>query len=107
GGQTAELVDLLHDLGRTVPISFGAIVVIIFILLFLMLGSLVVPLKAVLLNILSLSVSFGALVWMFQYGHGGAWFGYEALGGIDAPQPVLIFVIAFGLSTDYEVFLLS
>jgi RND superfamily putative drug exporter len=107
GGQTAELVDLLHDLGRQVPFAFGIIVGVIFILLFLMLGSLVVPFKAVLLNVLSLTVSFGALVWMFQDGHGGRWLGYEALGGIDALQPVLIFVIAFGLSMDYEVFLLS
>jgi RND superfamily putative drug exporter len=107
GGQTAELVDLLRDLGRTMPICVAVIVGIIFILLFFMLGSFVVPLKAVVLNVLSLTVSFGALVWMFQDGHLGNWLGYEALGGIDALQPVLVFVIAFGLSMDYEVFLLS
>jgi RND superfamily putative drug exporter len=72
-----------------------------------MLGSVVVPAKAVLLNLLSLSASFGALVWIFQDGHVAHWLGFEALGAIDALQPVLVFVIAFGLSMDYEVFLLS
>jgi RND superfamily putative drug exporter len=107
GGQTAELVDLLKDLGHVMPICLGTIVGIVFVLLFFMLGSVVVPLKAVILNVISLSVSFGALVWMFEDGHLGKWLGYEALGGIDALQPVLVFVIAFGLSMDYEVFLLS
>jgi RND superfamily putative drug exporter len=94
-------------MGRTVPKAIALIVGTIFVLLFLMLGSLIVPLKAVVLNFLSLTVSFGALVWIFQDGHLAGPLGVERLDGIDALQPVLVFVIAFGLSMDYEVFLLS
>ena len=107
GGNTAYLVDYLASLGRNVPIAFAIIVAVIFVLLFLMLGSVIVPLKAVLLNILSLSVSFGALVWVFQDGNLHDLLGFTPLGSIDGTQPVLIFAIAFGLSMDYEVFLLS
>jgi RND superfamily putative drug exporter len=81
--------------------------VTIFVLLFLMLGSVVIPVKAVVLNVLSLSVSFGALVWVFQDGNLSNLLGFTPLGSIDGTQPILIFAIAFGLSMDYEVFLLS
>lgn len=107
GGDTAVAVDLLHSLGNSVPLALGLIVTVVFVLLFLMLGSLVVPLKAVLLNILSLSVSFGAMVWVFQDGNLSNLLNFTSTGGVDASQPVLIFAIAFGLSMDYEVFLLS
>ncbi len=107
GGFAAQLIDFLGSLGRSVPIAFAIIVAVIFILLFLMLGSLVIPLKAVILNIVSLSVSFGALVWIFQDGNLSDFFHFTSLGSIDGTQPVLIFAIAFGLSMDYEVFLLS
>lgn len=107
GGNSAQLVDFLASLQRTVPIAFALIVAIIFVLLFLMLGSVVIPLKAVLLNILSLSVSFGALVWVFQDGNLANLLGFTPIGSIDGTQPILIFAIAFGLSMDYEVFLLS
>lgn len=107
GGTTAQSVDLLHSLGSNVPLAFGIIVAVIFVLLFLMLGSIVIPIKAVLLNILSLSVSFGAMVWVFQDGNLANLLNFSSTGGIDASQPVLIFAIAFGLSMDYEVFLLS
>lgn len=107
GGDTAEAVDLLSSLGRSIPFALGIIVTVIFVLLFLMLGSIVVPIKAVLLNILSLSVSFGAMVWVFQDGNLANLLNFTSTGGIDASQPVLIFAIAFGLSMDYEVFLLS
>jgi RND superfamily putative drug exporter len=107
GGQTAYLIDFLHGLGNGVPIAFAIIVVVIFVLLFLMLGSLVIPFKAVILNILSLSVSFGALVWVFQDGNLSNFFNFTSTGSVDGSQPVLIFAIAFGLSMDYEVFLLS
>ena len=107
GGFTAQLIDFLGSLERSVPIAFALIVVVIFVLLFLMLGSLVIPLKAVILNIISLSVSFGALVWIFQDGNLSGFFNFTSLGSIDGTQPVLIFAIAFGLSMDYEVFLLS
>lgn len=107
GGESALLVDLLGSLTSHAPMIFLLIVVVVFVLLFLMLGSLVIPLKAVILNILSLSVSFGALVWVFQDGNLASLFGFTPLGSIDATQPILIFAIAFGLSMDYEVFLLS
>ena len=65
------------------------------------------PIKAIVLNILSLSATFGGLVWIFQDGHLQNLLGFQSTGSIDATQPVLIFAIAFGLSMDYEVFLLS
>ncbi|ULE31439.1 MMPL family transporter [Mycobacterium sp. IDR2000157661] len=88
------------------PIVLGVIAAITFVLLFLLTGSVVLPLKAVLLNILSLTAAFGALVWIFQDGHLGA-FGTTPTGTLVANMPVLLFCIAFGLSMDYEVFLLS
>ncbi|HKP52649.1 MAG TPA: MMPL family transporter [Chloroflexia bacterium] len=107
GGIPAIVLDFLGSLAKGVPLALALIVGIIFILLFLMLGSVVVPLKAVILNILSLSVSFGALVWIFQDGNLSNLLGFTSIGSIDGTQPVLIFAIAFGLSMDYEVFLLS
>jgi RND superfamily putative drug exporter len=77
------------------------------VLLFLMTGSVVMPLKAIVLNTLSLTATFGALVWIFQEGHFEHVLGFQSTGSLDATQPVLIFAIAFGLSMDYEVFLLS
>jgi putative drug exporter of the RND superfamily len=88
------------------PIVLSLIAAITFVLLFLLTGSLVLPLKALLLNVLSLTASFGALVWVFQNGHLGA-FGTTATGTLVANIPVLLFCIAFGLSMDYEVFLVS
>lgn len=107
GGNTAELVDLLAALRTGVPYALTLIIVTLFILLFLMLGSVVIPLKAILLNVLSLAASFGAIVWIFQDGHFENILGFESVGAIDANQPILIFAIAFGLSMDYAVFLLS
>jgi uncharacterized membrane protein YdfJ with MMPL/SSD domain len=107
GGGSAQLVDLLATLKHYTPYGLAIIVVVLFVLLFLMLGSVVIPIKAVLLNILSLSASFGALVWVFQEGHLSGPLGFTSTGAIDATQPILIFAIAFGLSMDYAVFLLS
>ena len=84
----------------------GLIAVITFGLLFLLTGSVVLPLKALVLNVLSLTAAFGALVWIFQDGHLGA-LGTTSTGTLVANMPVLLFCIAFGLSMDYEVFLLS
>ncbi|GAS90534.1 MMPL family transporter [Mycolicibacterium brisbanense] len=88
------------------PLVLGVIAAITFILLFLLTGSVVLPLKALLLNVLSLSAAFGALVWIFQDGHLGA-LGTTSTGTLVANLPVLLFCIAFGLSMDYEVFLVS
>ena len=88
------------------PLVLGVIAVITFVLLFLLTGSVVLPLKALVLNVLSLTAAFGALVWIFQEGHLGA-LGTTPTGTLVANMPVLLFCIAFGLSMDYEVFLVS
>lgn len=82
------------------------IAVVTFVLLFLLTGSVVLPIKALVLNVLSLTATFGALIWIFQEGHLGG-FGTEVTGTIVATMPMLLFCIAFGLSMDYEVFLIS
>jgi uncharacterized membrane protein YdfJ with MMPL/SSD domain len=106
-GETAAQMDLFASLGATIPYALLVLVSAIFVLLFLMTGSLIMPLKAVMLNVLSLSATFGALVWIFQDGHLSNIFSFQSVGSLDSTQPVLIFAIAFGLSMDYEVFLLS
>jgi uncharacterized membrane protein YdfJ with MMPL/SSD domain len=106
-GVTAYQLDLLASLGGTLPKALLVMAIAVFVLLFLMTGSLLMPLKAILLNILSLSATFGGLVWIFQDGHLQNLLNFQSSGSIDATQPVLIFAIAFGLSMDYEVFLLS
>jgi uncharacterized membrane protein YdfJ with MMPL/SSD domain len=107
GGTTASLVDLLASLSHYSIYAVGVVAVALFVLLFLMFGSVVIPLQALLVNILSLSATFGVLVWIFQEGHLERLLGFTSVGSIDATQPVLIFGIAFGLSMDYSVFLLS
>ena len=72
-----------------------------------MTGSVLVAVKAVVMNVLSLGASFGALVWVFQDGHLSGLLGFQPIGALDATIPVAIFVFAFGLSMDYEVFLLA
>ena len=88
------------------PLVLGVIAAITFVLLFLLTGSVILPLKALVLNVLSLTAAFGALVWIFQDGHLGA-LGTTPTGTLVANLPVLLFCIAFGLSMDYEVFLVS
>lgn len=107
GGFPAFHLDYLDTLRDHVPIVLIAIVTVIFVLLFLMLGSLLVPLKVVLTNLLSLSATFGALVWIIQEGHLSGLLGFTPQGALDGTILVLIFASAFGLSIDYEVFLLS
>jgi RND superfamily putative drug exporter len=107
GGQSAELVDSKSSLFGDLPVAVGIIAVITFVLLFLMFGSVVVPLKALVLNLLSLSATFGAMVWVFQEGNGSDLLGFTPTGTLAASIPVLMFCVAFGLSMDYEVFLLS
>jgi RND superfamily putative drug exporter len=106
-GTTAYQIDLLASLSATLPYALLVMFVAVSVLLFLMTGSLLMPVKAIVLNILSLSATFGALVWIFQDGHLQNLLGFQSTGSIDATQPILIFAIAFGLSMDYEVFLLS
>jgi RND superfamily putative drug exporter len=107
GGVTAELTDTLASLGATLPWMALVVLLATFILLFLAFGSVVLPLKAIVLNILSLSVMFGVLVFIFQEGHGSGLLNFTANGSINPATPILMFAIMFGLSMDYEVFLLS
>jgi RND superfamily putative drug exporter len=106
-GPAAFLVDYRDSLTGRLPAALGLIGLATFVLLFLMTGSVVVPVKAIVMNVLSLGASFGALVWVFQDGHLSGLLGFDPPGMIDITVPVLIFVFAFGLSMDYEVFLLA
>ncbi len=107
GGETAYQMDLFANLEATIPLALLVIAGAVFVLLFLMTGSMVMPIKAIVLNTLSLSATFGALVFIFQEGHFADLLHFESTGSLDSTQPVLIFATAFGLSMDYEVFLLS
>ncbi len=107
GGSTATFVDLLDSLGSTLPVMAVVIVLAMLVLLFLAFGSLVLPVKAVLVNAVSVTASFGVVVWIFQDGHLVDLLGFTPMGGLDATQPILMLAILFGLSMDYEVFLLS
>jgi RND superfamily putative drug exporter len=107
GGFPAEHLDYVDSLRKWTPRVIAAIVVVIAVLLFLMLGSLVLPLKAVLTNLISLSATFGGLVWIFQDGNLAQWLDFTPQGKLEGTVLVLVFASAFGLSIDYEVFLLS
>jgi RND superfamily putative drug exporter len=107
GGQSAQLVDTKAVVSERLPIALGIIALATFVLLFMMTGSLLVPFKALVLNMLSLTATFGAMVWIFQDGHLSSLLHFTPTGTIDVFTPILMFCIAFGLSMDYEVFLLS
>ncbi|OYN79276.1 MMPL family transporter [Mycolicibacterium sphagni] len=98
--------DSVDAITSRLPVVLGLIAAIMVVLLFLLTGSLVLPLKALVLNVLSLTAAFGAMVWIFQDGHLDA-LGTTSTGTLVANIPVLLFCIAFGLSMDYEVFLVS
>lgn len=107
GGATPELVDMLSSLAAVVPWMLVWMVCATLVLLFVAFGSVVLPIKAVVMNALSLTASFGAIVWIFQDGHLSDALGFTVTGSVDSAQPILMLAIAFGLSMDYEVFLLS
>ena len=107
GGATAQLVDELGSLGATLPWMALLVVVTTFVLLFLAFGSVVLPVKAIVMNALSLTATFGAIVWIFQEGHLSGLLNFTPTGTIDPTMPILMLAIIFGLSMDYEVFLLS
>lgn len=106
-GQAAGLVDSKAAIGDALPWAIAIIIIATFVLLFMMAGSLLVPVKALVLNMLSLTATFGAMVWIFQDGNLSDFLGFTATGTLDISMPILMFCIAFGLSMDYEVFLLS
>ena len=107
GGQSAQFIDLRHSLTEHLPLALGIVILATFVVLFLMTGSVVLPFKAVLMNALTLSATFGLLVLIFQDGRFESLLGYSSQGAIEMTMPVLLFAVAFGLSTDYGVFLLS
>jgi len=107
GGRTAALVDNKAAAFGRMPLAGGIIFVVTFVVLFMLFGSVVVPAKALVLNLLSLTATFGAMVWIFQDGHLSGLLNFTATGTIDLSTPILMFCVAFGLSMDYEVFLLS
>jgi RND superfamily putative drug exporter len=106
-GQTAAFVDLKHSLASHLPLVLAVIVAATLLALFLMTGSVVLPIKAVVMNVLTLSAAFGLLVLIFQDGRLQGLLGYRSQGALEITDPVLVFAIAFGLATDYGVFLLS
>ncbi|MFE9323574.1 MMPL family transporter [Nocardia sp. NPDC052278] len=107
GGSAAINRDSLDALGARLPLAGGLIVLASFVVLFLFTGSVLLPLKALALNTLSLTAAFGAMVWIFQDGHLSSVFGNDATGYLVPTMPILMFCLAFGMSMDYEVFLLS
>ncbi len=106
GGQTAIDLDVIHFITDRTPVAVAFVVIVTYLVLFLLTGSVVLPLKAVLLNFLSIGASFGALVWVFQQGHLSGLLGFTPQS-IDPSIPVILFSIVFGLSMDYEVLLVS
>jgi RND superfamily putative drug exporter len=106
-GAAAALVDTKAAIYDRLPLALAIIGVITFVLLFALFGSILVPVKAIVLNLLSLTATFGAMVWVFQDGNLSGVLDFTATGQLDVSMPILMFCIAFGLSMDYEVFLLS
>ncbi|WP_190178579.1 MMPL family transporter [Streptomyces naganishii] len=106
-GTAAVLVDSKHAIAEELPWAAAFIAIVTLLLVFLLTGSVVIPVQAVVLNALSLTAMFGAVVWVFQDGHLSGLLGFTSPGSIETTLPVLMFCVAFGLSMDYGVFLLS
>ncbi|MFF9287075.1 MMPL family transporter [Streptomyces griseosporeus] len=107
GGYPGETTDFRATLLERLPYAIGIVLAATYVILFLMTNSVLLPLKATVLNLLSLSVMFGCLVWVFQDGHLSGTLGFIPTGSIEPSIPVLMFCVAYGLSMDYEVFLLA
>ncbi len=107
GGASASAVDLIDSIGARLPAMGMFVIAVMLVLLFIAFGSVVLPVKAVVMNALSLTASFGVVTWIFQEGHLSGPLGFDSAGYLDVTQPILMLAIIFGLSMDYEVFLLS
>jgi len=107
GGRAAEFIDQRASIADHLPVALTIVALATFVVLFLMTGSVILPIKAILMNVLTLSAAFGLLVLIFQDGRLEGALDYESLGALDLTQPVVLFAVAFGLSTDYGVFLLG
>jgi len=106
-GGASEITDIINALYGKFPIIIAIVLIVTYLSLMLLFRSVILPLKAVLLNVLSILASYGALVFVFQQGHFSGLLNFEAMGVIEATLPILLFAIIFGLSMDYEIFLLS
>jgi len=106
-GATAEFIDFQGSLSRHLPIALAIVIVSTLLILFLMTGSVVLPVKSLIMSFLNLSAVFGILVFVFQDGRLEGLLAYTSTGAIEQTMPILLFAVAFGLSTDYAVFLLS
>jgi RND superfamily putative drug exporter len=106
-GLAARSADFMDSFRSSVPVAVAIVIAVTLIVLFLTFGSVFLPVKAVFMSLVSISASFGALVWIFQDGHLEELLGFEATGSLGAWLPILMFAILFGLSMDYEVLLLS
>jgi RND superfamily putative drug exporter len=107
GGGAADVADVVGRVAQDFPRTGLFIVVTTYLVLFMLLRSVVLPAKALVMNTLSIVASFGALVWIFQDGNLSALLGFQPLGFVETTQPVILFCVLFGLSMDYEVFLLT
>jgi putative drug exporter of the RND superfamily len=107
GGNAAGTIDFSNYIAGRLPYLIGSVLILSFLLLMAVFRSLLVPLKAVILNLMSIGAAYGVLVGVFQWGHGKALIGVDKNGPIEAWIPMMMFAIVFGLSMDYEVFLLS
>ena len=107
GGGAADVTDVVDRVAADFPRTALFIIVTTYLVLFVLLRSVVLPAKALLMNTLSIVASFGALVWIFQDGNLSSVLGFQPLGFVETTQPVILFCVLFGLSMDYEVFLLS
>ncbi|MGI8690892.1 MAG: MMPL family transporter [Thermomicrobiales bacterium] len=107
GGVAAQEIDIVHDIRATAPYAILIVMLVTMAVLFLTFGSIFLPIKAVFVSLISLTASYGALVWIFQDGHGASLLHFTADGTTSATTPIFMFAILFGLSMDYEVLMLS
>jgi len=107
GGGTAEIVDVVNVIYDDFPLVALAIIATTYVILLMLFRSVILPIKAILMNAMSILASYGALVWIFQEGHLSSILGFTPQGFVEASLPVIMFCVLFGLSMDYEVFLLS
>src|SRR5205085_8275035 len=106
-GMTASSKDFNGTMKSHAPIVFVFVLGAAFLLLLVSFRSLVIPIKAIVLNLLSVAAAYGVLVWVFQYGHLQSFLGFKSSGAITSWMPLFLFVVLFGLSMDYHVFILS
>jgi RND superfamily putative drug exporter len=106
-GGTAEIVDVVDEIYEDFPLAATLVVAATYVVLLILFRSVLLPIKAILMNALSILASYGALVWIFQEGHLHKYLGFSPQGYVEASLPVIMFCVLFGLSMDYEVFLLT